>query len=112
MLDLGYLRDNLDTVETAMRNRGMDVPLGRFRELDESRRQLLVEVEQLKRTRNESSKRIGQGRGRDVLAPVGRGRAGWPMDRTYDLAGLQDSGFPPPLAGCTLFRLGARLNWR
>jgi len=60
MLDLSYVRENLERVEQALRNRGMDRSLDDFRELDASRRKLLVQVEQLKRTRNESSKKIGQ----------------------------------------------------
>ena len=35
-----------------------------------------------------------QSRGRDVPTPVGGGRAGWPMDRTHDLAVLR-RGFAP-----------------
>ena len=60
MLDLSYVRENLEQVEQALDRRGMDRSLDDFRELDESRRKLLVEVEQLKRTRNESSKKIGR----------------------------------------------------
>jgi seryl-tRNA synthetase len=60
MLDLTYLRENLDTVERALRDRGASASLDRFRELDAARRRTLVEVEQLKKARNEASKRIGQ----------------------------------------------------
>jgi len=60
MLDLSYVRENLELVEQALARRGMDRSLDDFRELDAARRKLLVQVEQLKRTRNESSKKIGQ----------------------------------------------------
>jgi len=60
MLDLHYVRENTEEVEKALRKRGMERSLDDFRRLDAARRELLVEVEQLKKTRNESSKRIGQ----------------------------------------------------
>jgi seryl-tRNA synthetase len=59
MLDLHFVRDNLDLVAAALHKRGSDASLDRFRELDENRRSLLVQVEQLKKTRNESSRKIG-----------------------------------------------------
>jgi seryl-tRNA synthetase len=60
MLDLHYVREHLDEVAEALRKRGMDLTLDRFRELDGSRRELLVEVEGLKKARNEKSRTIGQ----------------------------------------------------
>jgi len=60
MLDLHYVREHLEEVEEALRKRGTKRSLDDFREIDESRRALLVQVEQLKATRNESSKQIGQ----------------------------------------------------
>jgi len=59
MLDLHFVRENLDLVAEGLRKRRSEVSLSRFRELDESRRSMLVEIEQLKKTRNESSKQIG-----------------------------------------------------
>ena len=59
MLDLHYVRNNLEEVEAALRRRGNAASLDEFRTLDESRRNLLVQVEQLKKTRNESSRKIG-----------------------------------------------------
>ncbi len=60
MLDLHYVREHLEDVDAALQKRGTQRALDDFRQLDESRRALLVEVEQLKATRNESSKKIGQ----------------------------------------------------
>jgi seryl-tRNA synthetase len=59
MLDLHYVRENMGEVERALRMRGVDRSLDDFRRLDESRRGLLLQVEQLKKTRNTSSKQIG-----------------------------------------------------
>jgi seryl-tRNA synthetase len=60
MLDLHYVREHTDEVERALRARKSETSLEPFRGLDRARRDLLVEVEQLKKTRNESSKRIGE----------------------------------------------------
>jgi len=61
MLDMRYVRENTDAVAEALRRRSMDDrSLGSFRELDEKRRSLLVEVESLRKTRNDSSRKIGE----------------------------------------------------
>jgi seryl-tRNA synthetase len=60
MLDLAFVRDNLPAVEDMMRRRGMDPAqtLGRFREIDERRRQLITQAETLKAQRNKLSEEI------------------------------------------------------
>jgi len=60
MLDLHYVREHMEEVEAALRKRGMKTSLDAFRKLDEKRRNLLMQAEQLKKTRNESSKKIGK----------------------------------------------------
>jgi seryl-tRNA synthetase len=60
MLASQFVRDHLDRVADALRRRGMTLSLDPFRSLDESRRALLVEVEALRKLRNESSRRIGR----------------------------------------------------
>ncbi len=61
MLDLRYVRENIDAVAEALRKRSMeDDSLGPFRELDEKRRSLLVEIEGLRKARNDSSRKIGE----------------------------------------------------
>ena len=59
MLDPHFVRENLDAVAEAMANRGESLSLEPFKEMDRRRRDLLGEVEELKRHRNESSKKIG-----------------------------------------------------
>ena len=50
MLDINLIRENPDLVRTSLRNRQMDVsPIDDILKLDEKRRALLTEVEQLKR---------------------------------------------------------------
>ncbi len=60
MLDLKFLRDNLDEVERRLATRGGAVDLGAFRALDDSRRSLLSEAENLKAERNQVSALIGR----------------------------------------------------
>lgn len=66
MLDLKFVRDNVDKVKQALANRHVQVDLDEFVALDERRRQLLAQVEQLKARRNSVSeeisrlKRVGQ----------------------------------------------------
>jgi len=60
VLDPHHVREHLDAVERALTRRG-DLPqLGPFRELDRARRALLVEVEALKKERNDGSRRVGE----------------------------------------------------
>src|SRR3974390_2901657 len=61
MLDLGFVRGNLEVVEEKLRARGADpaVLLGDFRKLDQSRREAITASEQLKARRNELSEQVG-----------------------------------------------------
>lgn len=52
MLDLKFVRENLDKVAEAMKNRHTEVDLDAFRKLDQERRDLLQEVEADKSMRN------------------------------------------------------------
>jgi seryl-tRNA synthetase len=62
MLDLRYLRDNLDAAEQRLATRGDDIDLSAFRRLDASRRDLLGRSEALKAEKNRVSAIIGQTR--------------------------------------------------
>src|SRR5579863_3560049 len=61
MLDLGFVRGNLELVEEKLRARGADpaVLLGDFRALDLRRRDAITQAEQLKARRNELSQKVG-----------------------------------------------------
>lgn len=59
MLDIKFIRSNPETVVQAMKTRGMDLDLSEFLSLDEKRRKILAEAEQLKSKRNTVSKEIG-----------------------------------------------------
>lgn len=60
MLDPKYLRENLEVVEQRLATRGGGLNLGRFRELDSRRRELLRESESLKAVRNAASEEISR----------------------------------------------------
>ncbi|AMV70925.1 serine--tRNA ligase [Desulfuromonas carbonis] len=62
MLDLKYLRDNLDDAERRLTTRGGTLDLSGFRGLDARRRELLSESENLKAEKNRVSQLIGQTR--------------------------------------------------
>src|SRR6185369_12207636 len=60
MLDLKYIRENMDEAEQRLAACGGASYLGGFRELDEERRKLLRENESLKAERNRVSDEIGK----------------------------------------------------
>jgi seryl-tRNA synthetase len=61
MLDLGFVRANLELVEAKLRVRGANPAalLGDFRALDQSRREAITTAERLKARRNELSQQVG-----------------------------------------------------
>ena len=61
MLDLGFVRTNLEVIEGKLRARGADPAalLGDFRVLDQNRREAITTSERLKARRNELSQRVG-----------------------------------------------------
>ena len=58
MLELAYVRENLEFVKQKMRDRGLPDILDSFEDLDRERRRLLVEVESRKARRNKGSGEI------------------------------------------------------
>ncbi|MGD2278862.1 MAG: serine--tRNA ligase, partial [Candidatus Omnitrophota bacterium] len=60
MLDPKFIRENIDIVKRSVKDRGFDVDLNEFLELDKKRREIIQEDENLKRQRNEASKKIGE----------------------------------------------------
>jgi seryl-tRNA synthetase len=70
MLDPNFVRDNIDLVTAAMANRGMDVAaeLQQFAAAEQRRRQLIQEVEGLKREQNASGEQVARAKkaGEDV----------------------------------------------
>jgi seryl-tRNA synthetase len=60
MLDVRFVRKNLDVVRQALANRQMTLDMDQFARLDEARRALLTEVEALKNERNASSAEVAK----------------------------------------------------
>jgi seryl-tRNA synthetase len=61
MLDLQFVRENLETVRTALNNRNFPTDLlDKFAELDTERRRVIGESDRLNQIRNSSSREIGE----------------------------------------------------
>ncbi len=58
MLDLKFVRDNLPKMQKMLQDRNLEMDLAPLRQLDEKRRAILLEVEQLKHKRNVASDEI------------------------------------------------------
>jgi seryl-tRNA synthetase len=76
MLDIKYLRQNIDFVSGKMRERGQAMNLERFIALDAERRDIIQEVEGLRSERNTVSKQIGEKKknredAADIIARMG-----------------------------------------
>jgi seryl-tRNA synthetase len=79
MLDLGFVRTNLELLEKKLRERGQNPAalLGDFRELDLRRRERITEAEQLKAQRNKLTEEVARLKksGQDASAPMDETRA-------------------------------------
>jgi len=79
MLDLGFVRTNLELVEKKLRERGQDPSalLGDFGELDQRRRERITEAENLKAQRNKLSEEVARLKksGQDASAVMEETRA-------------------------------------
>ena len=59
MLDVKFVRENLDEVVKAMKARNFEFDKATFTKFDENRRKLIAEEEELQASRNAQSKSIG-----------------------------------------------------
>jgi seryl-tRNA synthetase len=60
MLDLRYIRDNIEFLEEILKNRNSESKLNEFEQLDAERREILEKVEKLKHRRNIVSVEVGK----------------------------------------------------
>jgi seryl-tRNA synthetase len=58
MLSREYIRDHTDDYRNALKNRGADIPLDKFLQLEADRRRIIAKVEALKAKRNAASQEI------------------------------------------------------
>jgi seryl-tRNA synthetase len=83
MLDLNYVRENLDQVRKDLRDRGFpEGGLDKFAELDAERRRVIGEADQINQLRNSASKEIG--------ALMQAGKRDEAEAKKADVAGLKD----------------------
>ena len=83
MLDLHYVRENLEAVKTALRNRNFPVEsLDKFVELDAERRRIISEADAVNQRRNTYSKKIG--------ALMQAGKRDEADQKKAEVAGLKD----------------------
>jgi seryl-tRNA synthetase len=61
MLDIKYVREHAQRVRQAAQQKGIDVDVGRLLKLDDTRRELLTKIEELRRERNELAANAKQG---------------------------------------------------
>jgi seryl-tRNA synthetase len=85
MLDIKFLRQNVDLVRRKMQERGQEMDLDRFTNLDATRRDILQEVEALRNERNQASKEIGEKKKRKEDASSIIARMGNVSDRIREL---------------------------
>jgi seryl-tRNA synthetase len=60
MLDLGFVRENIEAIEKMGRDRGGALDMAQFRAIDAERRKLVTSTERLKAERNKASEYIAQ----------------------------------------------------
>lgn len=60
MLDIRYIRDHAEELQRTARVKGVEVSIPRLLELDDRRRGLMKEIEQLRHGRNRASAKIGK----------------------------------------------------
>ena len=95
MLDPALLRDNLDAVRTALKNRGADLraELDELTSLETERRRLLPEVEGLKREQNAAAEEVGrakrQGLDTTAIQEANRERSQMIKQRAADLEAIE-----------------------
>lgn len=72
MLDIRFIRDNVERVQESTRQKGYDVDIQRLLELDEDRRILQAQVDGLRARRNENSAHIKGGKPEQSVIDEGK----------------------------------------
>jgi seryl-tRNA synthetase len=93
MIDAKLLRTDTEGVARELARRGYRLDLARYRELEEARKRLDVETQNLQAARNQASKRIGELVREGVPVEEAKARAGQEVARVNDeLEALQARG--------------------
>ena len=72
MLDVKFIRDNLERVEKSAKENGYKIDVKKVLELDDKRKEILVEVEDLRRKRNEIAAKMKGGKPAPELIAEGK----------------------------------------
>lgn len=72
MLDIRFIRENADRVQESARAKGYDVDIRRLLELDDNRRELQQQVDELRTRRNEISSQMKGGKPEQTLVDEGK----------------------------------------
>jgi seryl-tRNA synthetase len=72
MLDIRFIRENADTVQQNARNKGYDVSIADLLQLDEQRRELSSQLDELRERRNQNAGKMQSGRPDDAVIEEGR----------------------------------------
>ena len=72
MLDIKYIRNNIEIVKETVRNKNSKVDIDRLLELDHHRRELMSALEDLQKQKNEVAKKIAEHRGDQTLIEQGK----------------------------------------
>jgi seryl-tRNA synthetase len=87
MLDIKFVREHLEEVEQALKNRGQEISLDEYRRREAERRRLLARLEELRHERNTLSSEVGalmKAGNRDAAQPL-RDRVTVINDESKDL---------------------------
>ncbi|MFH1655094.1 MAG: serine--tRNA ligase, partial [Candidatus Omnitrophota bacterium] len=60
MLDIRFIRENQDLVKKSIKDRGLDLDLAELIRIDQSRRKILTELEELRRRKNLANDEISR----------------------------------------------------
>lgn len=72
MVDIQFIRDNIEVVKQAAQNKNISVDIDRLLELDHKRRELLQQVEKLRKARNENASQMQNGQPSPELIAEGK----------------------------------------
>lgn len=72
MLDIRFIRDNAEAVQTAAKHKGYDVSIATLLQLDDERRELQRQVDELRQQRNEIAAKMKGGKPESSLIEQGK----------------------------------------
>ncbi len=72
MLDVKFIRENLELVEKSTKEKGYKINIAELLELDDKRKASLTEVEELRKLRNETASKMKGGKPSPELIADGK----------------------------------------